>query len=191
MAKYNVGFNRKLTAAMNDKMIAAWEQLGAMKACAGIRNNPEAARLARMNHHGAPSTKVPARPFINSTSNLEGANFGTNIRKVIKDALRTPKIRSSAKGVNMRRDRPFGSVDLGDETRTSIIQRTPNRIMNKIAQTIAQNQRNAILGRKFGPGPVNGNNPKRNADSVIYRKGKDSPLIDSGDMLNSIEGWVE
>lgn len=205
MARVNISLTQKFRYAIDSRMKEQLAGFASHSACAGIRNNPEAAKKARVNHHGAFSTKVPARRFITAaTTNLAGANFGSELRTAIKEALGTPTARNRAEVVTAVVEES-GLHGVGPtvyeetrDTRGNVFgrgeggkQRGPQRILMKIAQSIAENQKRAIEERIFEDGPDNGNNPEHNADSVIKRKGFDKPLVKNGNMYKSIKGWVE
>lgn len=203
MARYNVSFARKVSREINDNIEEAINSLGLVSACAGIRDNPSAAFKARVNHHGAPATRVPARRFVyDATRNIGDHKFGSEIREIIKDALRNPQIRTrrtyktrTSQGEEItvsedtRRDKPFGSADYSRPG--TLVQRTPQRIMNRIAQQMAANQRKAIRARAYSGVDSNGNDPAINQPRVVQRKGFNWPMVDSGETLAAIEGWTE
>lgn len=203
MVRYNISFTRKLTAEINVTVASALYSLQDVSACAGIRNNRDAAFKARVNHHGAPMTNVPARRFVyDATRNIGDQKFGSEIAAIIKDALRTPEVRRQTtthykdrigtlqtRTEDPRRDKPFGSFD--PSNRNSMLQRTPNRIMTRIAKQMAANQRKAIAERAYISAANNGNDPAHNTPRVAKHKGFDWPLVDSGAMLNSVEAWTE
>jgi len=195
--RFNISFNRKFEAVMNDKLISAVEALASVSACAGIRKNSNAAKKARVNHHGAFSTKVPARRFVyDATRNVGDVNFSAALRKIIVDQIQAP-----VAGYNKR----VGKTDYvyGDRTRIHArakpfgaggeygIQKTPGRIMNRIANQMAVNQRNAIKQRAYSGAASNGNDPTHNAPSVAKRKGFDWPMVDTGETYSAIESWTE
>lgn len=202
MARVNISLTRKFTAALDAKMRAQLEDFASKSACAGIKNNPSAAKKARVNHHGAMSTKVPARRFITaSTMNLAGADFASELRETIKDVIQQPTARTQIKHTVTRavrtrtgeqtdtitqdvRGNVFGRPELGR-------QRGPTRVLQRIANTLAENQKKAIAGRVYENGPTYGNDPRHNVPVVAKKKGFDWPLVDSGEMLSSIKGWVE
>lgn len=203
MVRYNISFVRKVSGEINDNLETAISSLGLVSACAGIKGNRNAAFKARVNHHGAPATHVPARRFVyDATRNIGDHKFSSAIREIIKDALRTPQIRTrrtyktrTRQGEELtisedtRRDKAFGSADYSRPG--TLVQRTPQRIMNRIAQQMAENQRKAIRARAYSGVNNNGNNPAINQPSVVHRKGFDYPMVDTGETLAALEAWTE
>lgn len=202
MARYNVSFTRKFTAVINSEVAQAIYSLGRMSACAGIKGNPEAAKKARYNHHGAPATHVPARRFVyDATRNIDGHNFGTEISRIIKQQIRSPKpaMYSFDPNAYAGRSEFSGEIEYGKRTHTAAApfgerdgeQRTPRRILGRIANQMAANQRNAIKERAYSDGASNGNDPHHNTPRVAKHKGFDWPMVDTGETLSAIQGWVE
>lgn len=196
MATVNLSLTRRITGVLDSYMHAQLASLASTSACAGIRNNESAAKKARVNHHGAPATRVPARRFINAaTMSLDGLDLAAELKKTIQEQIKGPVGRSQEKY----------SITRAQATRTYVIQRRgsvfgeradgtrhgPAMVMRKIADKLAENQKLAISEHKFAPGPTNGGDPASNAASVVKRKGSNAPLIDSGDMYKSIKGWIE
>lgn len=206
MARVNLSFTQKYTAALDSKMRAQLADFANRSACAGIRNNEAAAMKARVNHHGAFSTKVPARRFITAaTMNVGDVNMAAELKQAIKEAVgrptkRDPKQRVAWAETNVGIGGHAGAV-VYEETRDVRgnvfgrgepgTQRGPQRVLFKIAQQLAQNQRTAISERAYAPGPANGNDPAHNAPRVAKHKGFDWPLVDTGEMYGAIKGWVE
>lgn len=201
MARVNLSFTQKYTAALDSKMKAQLADFANHSACAGILQNKNAAMKARVNHHGAFRTCVPARRFITAaTMNVGDVAMANELKQAIREAVGRPTQRSVTKEeVAYRggrqgdltqtitrdvRGNVFGRGELGE-------QRGPQRVLYKIAQKLAQNQRTAISERAYAPGPTNGNNPAHNSPPVAKHKGFDWPLVDTGEMYSAIKGWVE
>lgn len=202
MARVNISLTRKYTAALDAKMRAQLEVFASKSACAGIKGNADAAKKARVNHHGAMSTRVPARRFITAaTQNLGKADFSAELRAAIKEVIQMPTLRSithetvafrsatrrGEQETTITRDirgNVFGRPELGR-------QRGPTRVLARIAKQLAENQRQAIDGQVFEEGPTYDGDPEHNAERVVKKKGFDKPLVDTGKMKAAIRGWVE
>ena len=206
MARVNVSFTQKYTAALDSKMRAQLADFANRSACAGIRKNEDAAKKARVNHHGAFSTHVPARRFITAaTLDIGDAAMASELRATIKEAVGRPVARNP-RMVLTREETVVGvggyaSTTVYEETkdvRGNVFgrgengeQRGPVRVLKKIADKLAQNQRNAIAQRAFAPGPDYQGDPQHNSPRVVKKKGRDEPLVATGAMKGAIRGWVE
>lgn len=205
MARVNLSFTQKYTAALDSKMRAQLADFARRSACAGIRKNEAAAAKARENHHGAFSTHVPARRFITAaTLNISGTNMASELKQAIREAVGRPVGRSRqvvsreeynvgisglsktlvSEEIKDVRGNVFGRAENGE-------QQGPVRVLKKIAEQLAQNQRVAIAARAFAEGPDYDRDPKHNQPSTIKKKGRDEPLVNTGKMVRAIKGWVE
>ena len=206
MARVNLSFTQKYTAALDSKMRAQLADFANRSACAGIHNNKEAAEKARLNHHGAFSTRVPARRFITAaTMDIGDVAMATELKQAIKEAVGRPVARNPRQVVK----REETVVGVGSYAKTVVYEETrdvrgnvfgrsqngeqkgPVRVLKRIADHIAQNQRTAIAQRAFAEGPDYKGDPKHNAPRVIKQKGRDEPLVATGAMQRAIKGWVE
>lgn len=203
MARVNLSLSKKFTAALDERMRTQLADFASHSACAGIRNDYDSASKARENHHGSFSKNVPARRFITtSTSNVKGLDLGGELKSAIKEALGTAKEAGTEtknvvwKGEGLRgtdliapekvysRGALFGQSSTGE-------QRGPIRVLRKIAQQIAENQKMIITERAYESTVAGGEDPVHNAPRVAKAKGFDWPLVDSGKMFKAIKGWVE
>jgi len=173
---------RDFESTLNVKVLRAYEGLGKVSACAGIKNSTEDANKARINHHGAivkqsngVSFKIPPRQFIN-VANREPERVQGILDEFI-NAAKLPK-------------NPFTrtSIGMGDQTLHPFggSVASQKKIMKKVADEVATMQQEAISSSNFGRG-----GKKTNAVSTVKRKHSDKPLIDTGDMMFGIVGWVE
>lgn len=200
MARVNLSFTKKFTAALDSKMEAAMASLASHSACAGIRNNLDAATKARVNHHGSFTKNVPARRFITAaTMDINDVNLASELRETIKEALGTPVKRQMVSETIKERDKyysyertvtrdvrgaAFGRSDTGE-------QRGPTRVLMKIAQKLAENEKKAIAERSYEHVDGYESDIVHNAPRTAKAKGFDWPLVDTGKMYSSIKGWVE
>lgn len=204
MARYNPSLVHKVVGEVTPAVEAAIMKITSISACAGIKDNPDAAFRARVNHHGAPATHVPARRFVyDATLNIGDIKFGAEIRRVIKEQLRDPKAavnsfdpnaysgRGEFSGVTEygkrvhERAQPFGEVG-GDH-----VQHSARQIMQRLANQMLANQKRAVAARAYKSHANNGNNPAINQPSVVHRKGFDYPMVDTGVTLSALEAWTE
>lgn len=190
MARFQKSFSMKIEGKVDARVKHAYEELESLAACAGIKGNYDEAQKARMNHHGwVMTTKkgqvfVPARRFVDAfVNNSDFAEAGESIKALIKDNLRAPEdrewetaIRRTAQGgydlvpIDKRGTKPFGTRNIG-----------ARRLMNKIAQSMEAAQV-SVIGSTLLP---------ENTESVIKRKGRNSPLLNKGTMRSSVTHWVE
>ena len=207
------------------------DELQACYACAGIRNNPSAARKARGNHYGeyyltesGQAVSIPKRQFIwAAIKDIEDGNVGFTATE-IKDLL-VKKINSNPR---VQKQSLVGTKNVGmitnawGETSTVYkdIRHTDKRalpvvkggnfdgLFEKLADKMEARLKDAILSVNI----VGSNKPtiggttrvyrfdskrgsgwgdiRSNAPSTIEKKGFDHPLIETGEMLDAIEGWT-
>ena len=198
MVRVARSFQTDISGKIDSRVRAAYAVLGASAACAGIKDsaekdNTEVARKARMNHHGwVQETKngsvlIPARRFVDVFANkLEFPEYHAEIKAIIKENLKAPIEREwsyadrrvtrqgirtwEATLVDVTQTQPFGTKKMG-----------PRRLMNKIAEAMESAQLDVIGSDKLPP----------NRPSTIKKKGKNAPLVDTGELRSSITHWVE
>lgn len=190
--RINSSFSKKILLPVNKQLTKELVGISGLAACAGIRNAPKQARKAKGNHYGEFMTlngdvySVPVRQYIwAATRNRADKAYGEEIKALIM------------KGIH---DNPAPHVQVTDFLPETGVQRVVpgtaqhgrpvfagrngyEGLLAKIAKQMEINQFNAIE-------EVNIVGKKHNADSTIKRKGKDHPLVDSGDMQMAITSWV-
>lgn len=165
--------------------------LGSVSACAGIRDNDSAAFKARVNHYGSYSKKVPARRWVDM-ADLQHAHTGVvldiqdAIKKVIKDEVLKDR-------TIVRRPARYGDTMISnyEDATPFAVSWGPGRLSREMSRAMRELQIGAILMTNFRPGPTNGGDPYNNALSTIRKKGRNQPLMDTEEMLNSIDAWTE
>lgn len=186
-------FSKKVNGLISNRLKNEVATINRLSACAGIRKKPKQARKARGNHYGEFYTEdgatysVPVRQFIQAATHNMNRNFGPYAEE-IKEILE--------KGIH-EETRPQTTAEHWDAERMLVIRENvesaiplfagrkgPMRLMEKLAKQMEINQFNAIE-------EINIKGPKSNKPSTIKRKGKDHPLVDTGEMQMAIEGWVE
>lgn len=167
-------------------------EINKLSACAGIRGKPKQARKARGNHYGEFETRdgavyaVPVRRFIWAATHNMNNNFGPyaeEIEEILSKGIHdTTRPQKTAEGLDesgeVKRENVESAIPLFAG------RRGPLGLMEKIAKQMEINQFNAIETKNI-------DGPRQNKPSTIKRKGFDHPLVDTGEMQMSIEGWVE
>lgn len=197
MVRYNASLVHKVAGEVTPAVEAAIMEIASMSACAGIKDNRAAAFKARVNHHGAPATHVPARRFVyDATLNIGDIKFGAEIRRVIKEQLRGPKAAVNKRITGSQyvyggrprvheRAKPFGEAG-GDD-----VQHSGRQIMQRIANQMLANQKRAVAARAYKSHADNGSNPAINQPRTVNRKGFNYPMVDTGETLAALEAWTE
>ena len=190
MARYKSSFKTKFELALDSRMGKALSEMEGMAACAGIRNDPENAYKARINHYGGTwshrssklevegvtrynrphvhsvrtnvTIKIPPRHFIDVPLEKDRWIFGV-FEKEVAEALSGGRLRNI----------PAETTSIGQKGGV-------RRTLLEIGKRLADAQIEAITEAT-----------PPNADSTVKRKGFDAPLIETYDMMNSIRGWRE
>lgn len=196
--KVSYRLTQRIERHLNARIQAALDRLEGMGACAGISKNPAAARKARINHHGGPN--LPARRFVYAPVGGDGIppEYYRELRKAIKEELSVGDVGGlysykTLRNVSASLERlptiPFGTYerDEGGKLTGRVLERkTGYQIMKKIAELMAEQQRDMILSRHL----------EANAPATIKKKERkkiqppDMPLVEYGRLVNSIKGWV-
>ena len=161
-------------------------------ACAGIRDNPSAAQKARGNHYGeyyvndkGYTVPIPARQFIwAALREIEDGDMRFTADEVkdilVKTINQNPRVQkqewSSRGNGNLYREttqRALSPLKGGNF----------DGVFKKLADKMQQRLVNAVMS-------VNIIGPDQNAPSTIAKKGFDHPLVETGEMVESIEGWT-
>lgn len=190
MARFSPAFKTKFDVVLDSRIGKALAQMENMAACAGIRDDPINAYKARINHyggtikrrdthletvgttiHGRPHMrsvkadtviKIPPRHFIDVPLHKDTWMLREFEKKVAQ-------VMSGGRGRNI----PAESTSIGQ--RGGI-----KRDLEAIGKKLAEAQIEAVYLAQPG-----------NAPSTIKRKGEDTPLRDTYEMVDSIEGWYE
>lgn len=167
-------------------------------ACAGFINDKKNAKKARENHYGifvldnGKIVPISSRRFIwEAVKDIdEHGNVSLLNKQEINDIL--------VKRINSDPRIHISGWKSGDVQQT--IQRAKSvfkggdysKIFKELGEKMRANLIQAILDRKLAGMPMPPvNDVRHNADSTIKRKRKDFPLVDSGEMVSSIQAWVE
>lgn len=198
MVKFSRAFESKLHVHIDSKISKDLAQFEDMSACAGIKGDKWNAYKAKINHYGGvlpyrresikvvgkknngkphvrsvvtkKDIRIPARPFMDVP--LEKDSWLLNyFEEEVANILSGGYARSY-------------TIESGYKTSDKAAQMTssggPRSTLKKIAETLAETQRDAIL---MATPP--------NAPSTIERKGFDGPLTETFEMYGSIKGWIE
>ena len=185
MGKLAKAFETKVVMTLTEKVGRKLVQFENMAACAGITNDPENQRKARINHYGGTVRKkqVVKRQF----SHLESVAVGIIperhfIDQALEDlgGLRSfeDEVAAAMSGSKGRTYEGWNKTT-GQSTFASG-RRGPERVLLKIANEMANNQIQALLLVQ-----------PENAPSTQARKGFNEPLVETGALLGSIRHWVE
>lgn len=177
---------------MSNRLREEVSAINRLSACAGIRRKPKQARKARGNHYGEFYTEdgatyqVPVRQFIQAATHNMNRNFGPyadDIKEILEKGIHdTTRPQKTALGMNEHGDVITENIESAIPLFAG--RKGPMRLMEKIAKQMEINQFNAIE-------EVNIVGLKHNTPKTIKRKGKDHPLVDTGEMQMAIESWVE
>ena len=171
------------------------QRLGRVSACAGIHDNGTAAFKARVNHYGSYTNKVPARRWVDM-ADLAHAHTGVvlDIQAAIKDIIKDEVLKDRT----IKKTRPYYGSDNSSYEELNYYDASPfapawgpARLAVEMSRAMRELQTGAILMTVFRPGPTNGGDPYNNAPSTIRRKGRNQPLVDTEELLNSIDAWKE
>lgn len=185
-------FSKKVSGFISNRLVDEVATINHLSACAGIRKKPKQARKARGNHYGEFYTEdgatysVPVRQFIQAATHNMNRNFGyyaEEIKEIIEKGIHDEtRPQKTAFGL----DENMNVIAENVESAIPLFagRKGPLRLMEKLAKQMEINQFRAIE-------ELNIEGKKHNAPSTIKRKGKDHPLVDTGEMQMAIEGWVE
>ena len=196
--KISRAFESKLQVTIDSKISKELAELENMSACAGIKGDAWNAYKAKINHYGGTlpyrrasikvvgekangkprvrsvvtktEIRIPARPFMDVPMDRDKyllKEFEDAVAQVLSGGHGRSYVHT---GQNYVHDSPSKMTNVGG----------PKKILKKIANILAESQRDAIL---IATPP--------NAPSTIKRKGVDAPLRDTYEMYDSIKGWVE
>lgn len=171
-------------------------EFSGLAACAGIHNAPNQAKKARMNHYGwiriypnMGAIQIPARQYVwAATHDRPAAKYGQEIKQIIMKGIHekpTPHTQIT-EAVYAFGERTGSRLLPGSAQHGTPVFAGNNGyrgLLKKIAKQMEINQFNAIE-------EVNIIGKKHNAESTKRRKGKDHPLVDTGDMQMAITSWV-
>lgn len=187
---------RKIRLRVTDKILSAYSDLSNTSACAGVRNDADNAKEARINHHGAilrypngNTAKLPARRFVDvAARNTQVYPTRDELKQFLKENLKAPAIRG--------RPRTFindkGKEETGKVKSTLAFGTTgsADKLMQRVADKIRVMQEEAIINKNFGRGGT-----KQNAESTRKRKErkgqKEGAMIAYGWLKRGLYGWTE
>lgn len=187
MATLNRSFQSKIDLFLDSRIGRQLREFEQLSACAGLRtktrkdekgnvtvykDESDNINKARINHYGGHTAKggyIPPRPFIDEPlkdTYLLG-EFEDEVARILSGGRKREYTRIQGTVIGHRASQMTSAGG-------------PSSTLNKIASSLVDEQRSAIIMAQ-----------PRNADSTIARKKKDSPLRNTYDMFNSLEGWVE
>ena len=190
--RVNPKFTRRFETEINNAVMAAYEDLNGLSACAGIEDSSVGAMEAARQHYGYVVEMrdklmfIPPRDFVSFATHDK--DYEEEIKKIIKERIRAAKFTKSQRvkyttyvGTTISR------IAAGNTTPFFIGERkknSPTFIMTKIAEQMARNQYDAITSWRVTP-----------PNSMYWRKkkGMDLPPLEGikGEIVNNIKGWVE
>ena len=189
MARYSSTFKTKFEVALDSRIGKALAKMEGMSACAGIKDDPDNAFKARVNHYGGVikkrnewrvvGTRKDGRPRLKMTAidhdiRIPERHFIDVPLEKDSWALRdfASKVAQIMSGGRMR-NIAAESTSIGQMGGVS-------RDLLAIAKKLADAQVNAVYAAQ-----------PPNAEATVKRKGFDAPLRETYDMVESIKGWVE
>lgn len=190
--RVNPKFTRRFETEINNAVMAAYEDLNGLSACAGIKDSEVGAMEASLNHNGyvfevrGREFFAPPRDFVSFATH--GQEYEQEIKKIIKDRIRAAKFTKSQRiKYTTSAGTTINRIAAGNTTPFFIGERrknSPTLIMTKIAEQMARNQYDAITSWRVTP-----------PNSMYWRKkkGMDLPPLEGlkGEIVNNIKGWVE
>lgn len=186
-------FTRKLDGVWSKQLDTQIKQFENVFACAGIRNNHDAAMKARGNHYGeyyideetGAVKSIPTRRFVwAATHNMNVGNYAELIKKVMVRYIHDhpmPRTQTTTSVAVRKTEEGYEYKQKASNIKKGVPLATEG-FFKHLTQQMAANQRDAILNLNF-------EGKKQNARLTIRRKGFDHPLIDTGKMLEAIQGW--
>ena len=171
------------------------EEFCSHSACDGIKDDPDNANKARMNHYGwvrfypnKGSVMVPPRQFIQAA--IKDANSDKSWGMFNADEIRNLLVKKINKQPRVQKQ-DWGS-GTGAAYRTTLqralspVKGDPNdeKYWKKVSNIMAERLRAAINSTEIV-------GERHNAESTKKRKGFDHVLVDTKDMIGSIKGWTE
>lgn len=193
MATYGPRFQAKINAAFSAKISAALDRIAGMSACAGIKNNPESAIKARLNHYGSFAMRIPARRWVDMAEIYTAhSEEGAMLQDLVKSMLKADTGPGYKRKIEILEDLYSTSTRYHDVIATPFTKGTgAARFMQTVAEGMKAVQESAILNTEFRAGPSHGGDPYHNAPRTIRLKGFDWPMVNTGAMVSSIKAWVE
>lgn len=218
--KVSNALNTKLYGLWGNSVKKELDAFCSFSACAGIRNNVSAANKARGNHYGEfyideygnEHVNIPVRRFVQAAVNESNdVRYDLALKQAIEGLFKNKGSYNNPSGFSTREIEKvkekdpvtggfrFTSRQVGTE-KTIFPKEAADKEMKgygaykvredftdafqKIANQMADNMVHAI-------DEVNIEGLRRNANMTIRLKGFDHPLVETGEMRDAIEGWVE
>ena len=189
MARVASSFKTKFEVALDSRIGKALARMEGLSACAGIRNDKDNAFKARVNHYGGHITKRrewrDVGVFPDGRQKMKRIETQRDIRIPERHFIDVPLEKDSWALRDF--EKKIAQIMSGGRTRniaaesTSIGQKGGvYKDLLEIAKKLADAQINAVYAAH-----------PENKDSTVKKKGRDDPLRDTEEMLDSIEGWVE
>lgn len=176
---------------MEDRLEAAYSKLAGMRICAGVKDDVESARKAKMNHYGwfretedGNVMQIPQRSIILAAvaeTHDEQAEMANDIIEAIKANIKNPTYSTYTYRFG-RTEKEDHSVRTSTGNLFGVGSQTPKRIGEKLAKAMAGRIDTAIGNISFF---------EPNRPATVARKHAQAPLLETGDMLSNIQGWVE
>jgi hypothetical protein len=232
MVRIRGTLNDDLTRFFHDSIQGPLDDFCSKSACAGIRDNHEAAKKARGNHYGeyyledGNTTYIPVRQFIwAATKDTYDGNVGFTAREISEILTKTinamPRVQRQALKATVKVGTTVNAwgepTPVYKDVRRTTQRALPvlkgnnyNGVFEKLAETMRRRLVDAIEERdivgsdkpriggttkviwassKYGQvvGDIRDNAPS----TIAAKGGRNTPLIDTGEMIDSIEGWKD
>lgn len=216
MVRIRGDLNDNLTGFVHRSIQGPLDEFCASYACAGIRDNTEAAKKAYGNHYGEYYTKngktaaIPARQFIwAAIKDIQDGNVGFTAKDIrdmlVKKINTTPRVQkqewsSHGNGLyyRMTTQRALSPIKGGhfDDLFERLAAKMKDRLVAAIDNVDIVGSNKPTIGgttktRRWSDrrGYVDAD-IRTNAPRTIAKKGFDHPLIETEEMRDSIEGWT-
>ena len=190
MAKFSSSFKTKFELVLDSRMGKALAEMENMSACAGIRDDKINAFKARINHYGGTVSRTDTRLDVvgktfTGRPHLRSVRHKTTFRIPERHFIDVPleKDRWIFKWFEER----VAEVLSGGRMRNIAAESTSIGLKGGVKEDLRE------IGKRLAEAQIEAltEAQPKNADSTVKRKHKDTPLIDTYALMNSIKGWSE
>lgn len=195
--KLTQSLTAKVNRVVDHRVRQALDRVAGHSACAGIKDSPDNAKKARINHHGGPN--LQARRFVYAP--IGGDGIPPEYYRALRTLIKEEFAKGDLGGTYSRKTRlgdiisyklptiPFGTYERDEEGNlTGASERkTGYQVLMQIAKEMAEMQKDIINSRLLAPNkPSTIKNKERKG-----RRPADMPLVEYGKLRKAIQGWVE